>query len=152
MLAGKPTICIAFPIRQKAMVNVPTVEILDGEEKSERKYATGSEAKRIMYMSNDNTPRRMKAYTKPSIAVDVDSNCSVLTVCIIMAIPKLANAKPPIAAGDFLKLSTMTKDSNWLEVSKIWATPASMNQSEIVHRHSLRAASGLECQLTGNQC
>ena len=113
MLAGKSTICIAFPIRQKAMVNVPTVEILDGEEKSERKYATGSEAKRIKYMSNVNTPRRMKAYTKPSIAVDVDSNCSVLTVCIIMAIPKLANDKPPIAAGEFLKLSTMTKDSNW---------------------------------------
>lgn len=52
----------------------------------------------------------MKAYTKPSITIDDDPNWSVTIVSIMMAIPKLANAKPPMAAGDFLKLSDMTLD------------------------------------------
>ena len=52
----------------------------------------------------------MKAYTKPSIAIDDDPNWRVTIVLIMMAIPKLANAKPPMAAGDFLKLSDMTID------------------------------------------
>ena len=57
------------------------------------------------------SPRRTKAYTDPRITMVDELNCSVLTEYIMMAIPKLPNATPPIAAGAFLKLSTITQDT-----------------------------------------
>ena len=68
-----------------------------------------------------------------NIMVD-ERNCPVLTEFIMIAIPKFASAKPPIAAGAFLKLSAVLRVFVGLLVSHMAIiTPACVTYSTILN-------------------